>query len=64
MIHPICAVCEWGCKKRADPALMFTENPWEFCDQFSPVSDPVRALREVVCTICLLYTSPSPRDRG
>ena len=31
---------------------------------FQKVADLVKALRSDGCTICLLYTSPSPRDRG
>ena len=30
--------------------------------EFDPISDALAAIRNGECIICLLYTSPSPRD--
>ena len=51
------------CGKAFDESAQATEGRCPFCKTVhTPEGDPIRELKGILSYICLLYTSPSPRD--
>ena len=51
------------CGKVFDESAQATEGRCPFCKTVhTPEGDPIRELKGILSYICLLYTSPSPRD--
>ena len=50
-------------KKKSVAVVIISNGPGELTTWVNPVVDELNKINQSLCNDCLLYTSPSPRDK-